>query len=184
MTSASRPSDPPPRSVTGRLSSRDSRSMAWSPAGTPGPSAGVAVMGHSLGLCRCRQRVPLSPGRPRRPGVAPPAGRRSGHTDSGGMKALAPNSDSPDERRRSVATRKAVGLLDRERACRTIWYSTKRRLLVRRWSPGPRGTRAVQPLALRVLSPDGISSSAYGTEEILIALVPAVGLAAFSLLCP
>jgi len=35
-----------------------------------------------------------------------------------------------------------------------------------------------------VLSPDGISSSAYGTEEILIALVPFVGLAAFTLLLP
>ena len=35
-----------------------------------------------------------------------------------------------------------------------------------------------------MLSPDGISSSAYGTEEILIALVPIVGLAAFALLLP
>ena len=32
--------------------------------------------------------------------------------------------------------------------------------------------RLSKPLALGVLSPDGISSSAYGTEEILIALVP------------
>ena len=35
-----------------------------------------------------------------------------------------------------------------------------------------------------MLSPDGISSSAYGTEEILIALVPIVGLAAFTLILP
>src|SRR5689334_5955399 len=35
--------------------------------------------------------------------------------------------------------------------------------------------RLSKPLALGVLSPDGISSSAYGTEEVLIALVPVVG---------
>ena len=35
-----------------------------------------------------------------------------------------------------------------------------------------------------MLSPDGISSSAYGTEEILIALVPIAGMAAFALILP
>ena len=35
-----------------------------------------------------------------------------------------------------------------------------------------------------MLSPDGISSSAYGTEEILIALLPIAGLAAFTLILP
>jgi amino acid transporter len=35
-----------------------------------------------------------------------------------------------------------------------------------------------------VLSPDGISSSAYGTEEILIELLPIFGLAAFALILP
>jgi amino acid transporter len=35
-----------------------------------------------------------------------------------------------------------------------------------------------------VLSPDGISSSAYGTEEILIELLPYFGLAAFTLILP
>ena len=35
-----------------------------------------------------------------------------------------------------------------------------------------------------MLSPDGISSSAYGTEEILIALLPIAGLAAFWLILP
>lgn len=39
-------------------------------------------------------------------------------------------------------------------------------------------------MALGVLSSDCISSSAYGTEEILLVLVKAVGLAAFSLLIP
>src|SRR5215469_7075932 len=143
-------------------------------------------MGPSLGLCRWQQRVPLFPGRPRRPGVAPLAGRRSGYTDSGGMKSLAPKSDSPDERRKSVATRKAVGLLDRSAGLPdTFWYSTKRRLLGPPLVNQDLGEqRLSNPLALGVLSPDGISSSAYGTEEILIALVPVVGLAAFSLILP
>ncbi len=44
--------------------------------------------------------------------------------------------------------------------------------------------RLSKPLALGVLSPDGISSSAYGTEEILIALLPLAGMAAFTLILP
>jgi len=44
--------------------------------------------------------------------------------------------------------------------------------------------RLGRPSALGVLAPDCISSSAYGTEEMLTQLVPAVGLAAFSLLVP
>ena len=38
--------------------------------------------------------------------------------------------------------------------------------------------------ALGILSSDCISSSAYGSEQILIALLPAFGLAAFNLLMP
>ncbi|HEY2304994.1 MAG TPA: amino acid permease [Streptosporangiaceae bacterium] len=66
-----------------------------------------------------------------------------------------------------------------------FWYSVKRRLL------GPpmvneelRHQRLSNFLALGVLSPDGISSSAYGTEEILIALLPLFGLAAFTIILP
>jgi amino acid transporter len=66
-----------------------------------------------------------------------------------------------------------------------FWYSVKRRLL------GPPLTneqlgdqRLSKPLALGVLSPDGISSSAYGTEEILIELLPYFGLLAFTLILP
>src|ERR1700736_5689641 len=44
--------------------------------------------------------------------------------------------------------------------------------------------RLSKPLALGVLSPDGISSSAYGTEEMLIALLPVAGVAAFTLILP
>jgi amino acid transporter len=86
-----------------------------------------------------------------------------------------------------VAIRNAVGFLggsgevDEE----SFWYSVKRRLL------GPpmvneqlRHQRLSKFLALGVLSPDGISSSAYGPEEVLIALLPVVGLAAFSIILP
>jgi amino acid transporter len=44
--------------------------------------------------------------------------------------------------------------------------------------------RLSRPLALGVLSCDGISSAAYGTEEILIEMLPVVGLAAFALVLP
>ena len=85
-----------------------------------------------------------------------------------------------------MATRKAVGLLERSAGLPdTFWYSTKRRLLGPPLVNQDLGEqRLSNPLALGVLSPDGISSSAYGTEEILIALVPIIGLAAFTLLLP
>ncbi|HJQ48718.1 MAG TPA: hypothetical protein VJ870_20690 [Amycolatopsis sp.] len=44
--------------------------------------------------------------------------------------------------------------------------------------------RLSNPVALGVLSPDAISSSAYGTEEILLELLPYAGLAAFTLVLP
>jgi amino acid transporter len=46
------------------------------------------------------------------------------------------------------------------------------------------GQRLSRPLALGVLSCDGLSSAAYGTEEILYALLPFFGLAAFTLVLP
>jgi len=87
-----------------------------------------------------------------------------------------------------VAVRKATGLLTGGQAGElpeTFWYSAKRRLL------GPpminaqlREQRLSKFLALGVLSPDGISSSAYGTEEILIELIQLFGIAAFAVLMP
>jgi hypothetical protein len=66
-----------------------------------------------------------------------------------------------------------------------FWYSVKCRAL------GPplvteqlKNERLSRPLALGVLSCDGLSSAAYGTEEILRALLPFFGLAAFSLVLP
>jgi amino acid transporter len=66
-----------------------------------------------------------------------------------------------------------------------FWYTAKRKLLGPPLVNEELGEqRLSKPLALGVLSPDGISSSAYGTEEILIALLPMAGLAAFTLILP
>jgi amino acid transporter len=66
-----------------------------------------------------------------------------------------------------------------------FWYGVKHRVL------GPplvteqlQEQRLSRPLALGVLSCDGLSSAAYGTEEILYALLPFFGLAAFTLVLP
>ena len=44
--------------------------------------------------------------------------------------------------------------------------------------------RLPNPIALGALSPDAISSTAYGPEQIMIELLPAAGMAAFALLLP
>src|SRR5262245_17957558 len=66
-----------------------------------------------------------------------------------------------------------------------VGYRIKRRLL------GPplhneqlEEERLGKPTALAVFASDNLSSSAYATEEILRVLVPAVGVAAFSLVVP
>src|SRR5260370_14111360 len=66
-----------------------------------------------------------------------------------------------------------------------FWYAVRRGVL------GPplvteqlKNQRLSRPLALGVLSCDGLSSAAYGTEEILYALLPFFGLAAFTLVLP
>ena len=67
----------------------------------------------------------------------------------------------------------------------SLGYAIKRRLLGPPLVNEQLGEqRLSKPLALGVLSPDGISSAAYGTEEILIALLPMAGLAAFTLILP
>jgi amino acid transporter len=67
----------------------------------------------------------------------------------------------------------------------SFWYTAKRRLL------GPplvneqlKTERLSRPLALGILSCDGISSAAYGTEMMLLVLLPFFGLAAFTLILP
>jgi amino acid transporter len=67
----------------------------------------------------------------------------------------------------------------------SLGYRVKRRLLGR-----PMHTEQLEherlgkPTALAVFASDNLSSSAYATEEILHILVPAIGLAAFSLVVP
>src|SRR5271169_1675118 len=103
------------------------------------------------------------------------------------MKSLwRPKRDLDRRKAQIVATRKAAALLEGSAGLPdTFWYSTKRRLLGPPLVNQDLGEqRLSKPLALGVLSPDGISSSAYGTEEILIVLVPALGVAAFSLILP
>src|ERR1700761_956249 len=66
-----------------------------------------------------------------------------------------------------------------------FWYTAKTKLLGPPLVNEQLGEqRLSKPLALGVLSPDGISSSAYGTEEILCALLPMAGMAAFALILP
>ena len=86
-----------------------------------------------------------------------------------------------------MALEKAVGFLSGTGdAPESFWYSAKRRLL------GPpmvneqlSEQRLSNVLALGVLAPDGISSSAYGTEEILIELLRGgLAVTAFALILP
>jgi hypothetical protein len=64
-------------------------------------------------------------------------------------------------------------------------YRLKRRLLGPPLVREQLGSeRLSKPRALAILSSDVMSSSAYATEQILIILVPAIGLAAFSLVVP
>src|SRR5690349_10571190 len=64
-------------------------------------------------------------------------------------------------------------------------YRTKMRLLGRPLSTETlEHQRLGKPTALAVFASDNLSSAAYGTEEILRILVPAVGVAAFSLVVP
>ena len=85
-----------------------------------------------------------------------------------------------------MAMRKAVDVLDGGPDLpEGFWYSVKRRVLGPPLVNEQLGEqRLSKPLALGVLSPDGISSSAYGTEEILIELLPYFGLLAFTLILP
>jgi len=85
-----------------------------------------------------------------------------------------------------VATRKKIDLLgSQDMLAEGLGYAIKRRLL------GPplvneqlSEERLSKRLALGVLSCDGISSAAYGTEEMLIELLPVFGLAGFALIIP
>jgi amino acid transporter len=67
----------------------------------------------------------------------------------------------------------------------TLGYRLKRVLLGKPYvTEQLSGERLNRILALGVLAPDCISSSAYGTEEILTQMTPFIGLAAFALVVP
>src|SRR5450755_3751003 len=91
------------------------------------------------------------------------------------------------QRRTRVAMRRAVGsLVGRNDLAEGLGYALKRKLLGTPLINEQLGEqRLTKRLALGVLSPDGISSSAYGTEEILIELLKGgLGVAAFTLILP
>jgi amino acid transporter len=87
-----------------------------------------------------------------------------------------------------LALRRAAGLLDGAAGGdlpESFWYSVKRRLL------GPplvneqlRTERLSKVLGLGVLSCDGISSANYGSELMLVILLPYFGMTSFNLLLP
>jgi amino acid transporter len=86
-----------------------------------------------------------------------------------------------------VAMRRAVGsLLGRDDLAEGLGYTLKYRLLGKPLINEQLGEqRLSKPIALGVLSPDGISSSAYGTEEILIELLlGGLAASAFAVLLP
>ena len=86
-----------------------------------------------------------------------------------------------------MAMRRATGLLGGEGdLAEGLGYTLKRRLLGRPLINEQLGEqRLSKPMALGVLSPDGISSSAYGTEEILIELLKGgLAITAFTLILP
>ncbi len=86
-----------------------------------------------------------------------------------------------------MALRRAVGSLARkDDVAEGLGYAVKRRLLGRPLINEQLGEqRLSKTLALGVLSPDGISSSAYGTEEILIELLKGgLAVTAFTVLLP
>jgi len=94
---------------------------------------------------------------------AKPAGTLDGGGVQGARQPVSPRTSQPDP----------------------FWYTAKTKLLGQPLVNEELGEqRLSKPLALGVLSPDGISSSAYGTEEILIALLQTAGLAAFTLILP
>jgi amino acid transporter len=86
-----------------------------------------------------------------------------------------------------VAMRRAVGsLVRKDDVAEGFGYALKRRLLGKPLINEQLGEqRLSKTLALGVLSPDGISSSAYGTEEILIELLKGgLAVTAFTVLLP
>jgi amino acid transporter len=86
----------------------------------------------------------------------------------------------------TMALRQKLGLARRDDLAEGLGYSIKRKLLGRPLINEQLGEQRLNKrLALGVLTPDGISSSAYGTEEILIELLKGgLAVTAFTVLLP
>jgi amino acid transporter len=110
----------------------------------------------------------------------------AGTTEESTRPATGPDGSSPSAgARREILAPEALSITSAGDLPETIRYRLKRMVL----GP-PLATeresmeRLGKPAALAVLSSDVISSSAYATEELLVPLVPAIGVAAFSLVVP
>src|SRR5579875_3795698 len=161
MTSDSRPSDSPSRAVSGRFSNPDRFR-----AGSSHVCGCILLPCHAAVDCRCSSVW---------------------KSIAGDMKAGSKvNRAGIGRRGRPMAIRKAPDVLTGQAPVpETFGYTLKNRLLGRPLVNDQLSEqRLSKPLALGVLSPDGISSSAYGPEEILIALLQRAGIAAFALLLP
>ena len=93
-----------------------------------------------------------------------------------------PAANRPNDRRFAPS---ALPVPDAVALPETFQYRLKRALLGPPLASERQATeRLGKPTALAVLSSDVISSSAYATEELLVPLLPVVGVAAFSLVVP
>ena len=78
-----------------------------------------------------------------------------------------------------------TNLVDGQRIVPSFYDGVKRALLGKPMITDQlQHERLSNPVALGVLSPDAISSTAYGSEQVMIELLPAAGMAAFALLLP
>jgi amino acid transporter len=144
----------------------------------------VAMDGKPAASTTQVSEAPTRPAAPSGEGGAPsvaPRGEPSGESDSPQAAGLALHPRGPRLEPEALPSPVATELELPE----TLRYRLKTLLL------GPplatereRTERLGKVAALGVLSPDCISSSAYGSEEMLRVLIPVVGVAAFSLVIP
>src|ERR1700727_2216068 len=103
-------------------------------------------------------------------------------TRKGAMVAMAKPAGTLDGGGGQVARQVAT---QRARQSDPFWYTAKTKLLGPPLVNEQLGEqRLSKPLALGVLSPDGLSSSPSGNEELLVPLLPVPGLPAFTLILP
>src|SRR6202521_3620283 len=110
--------------------------------------------------------------------------RRGGTSSVGHTAAVADQRDSTLPRSRRL-TPEREGLAGGQGYPESLAYQLKNRILgAPKVSELLTEERLSTPLAVGVLAPDMISSSAYGTEEMLVVMVPIIGIAAFTMVIP